>query len=117
MPLEARLEEQRRFEKRHYQRFKLDVEIQVNSRTAGHLTGHSLEISERGMSAILVIEVPVGEVIQLEFKLPNRRMKLLAFVRNRTAFRYGFEFVRPNGAEEALRSACALLPRSDAVDI
>jgi hypothetical protein len=111
------LEDKKRVEKRHYQRFKLDVEIKVNSRTAGRLTGHSMEISEYGMSAILVIEVPVGEVIQLEFKLPTGTAKVLAFVRNRTAFRYGFEFVRPNQAQELIKSACAVLTRSEAVDI
>jgi hypothetical protein len=110
------LEDKKRVEKRHYQRFKLDVEIKVNSRTAGRLTGHSIEISEYGMSAILVIEVPVGEVIQLEFKLPTGTAKALAFVRNRTAFRYGFEFVRPNPAQELIKSACAVLTRSEAVD-
>jgi hypothetical protein len=111
------LEDKRRVEKRHYQRFKLDVEIQVNSRTAGNLSGHSLEISEYGISAILIIEVPVGEVIELEFKLPTGSVKALAFVRNRTAFRYGFEFVRPNRVHEVIRSACAVLPRSEAIDI
>ncbi len=108
---ERRVEDRKRDEKRRYPRFKLDVEVQVNSRTAGHLTGHSLEISECGMSVILIIEVPPGEVVQVEFKLPTGNVKMAAFVRNRTAFRYGFEFVSPNPAQEIIRSSCALLPR------
>jgi hypothetical protein len=107
----------RRTEKRRHPRFKLDVEIKINSRSAGDISGHALGIGEFGMSAILVIEVPVGEVVQLEFKLPTGRVKVLAFVRNKTAFRYGFEFVRPNAAQAVINSGCAVLPRSESPDL
>lgn len=110
------MEEPGHLERRQYPRYKLDIELKVNSRTAGQLSGHSLEISEFGMSVILVIEVPVAEVVQLEFKLANGPVKLLAFVRNRSAFRYGLEFVRPNQAEEAIRAACSVLPRTGGFD-
>ena len=38
-------------------------------------------------------EVPVGEVVRLEFELPLGRVEVLALVRQRSAFRYGFQFV------------------------
>jgi hypothetical protein len=103
-------------QRRRHPRFKLDVEIKINSRAAGDISGHALGIGEFGMSAILVIEVPIGEVVQLEFKLPTGRVKVLAFVRNKTAFRYGFEFVRPNTAQAVINSSCAILPRSASAD-
>jgi hypothetical protein len=39
-------------------RFKIDVEISINSRTCGLLTGHTGDISESGIAAMLRIEVP-----------------------------------------------------------
>jgi hypothetical protein len=51
-------------------RFKLELDITVNSRTCGVLKGRSVDISESGIAAMLPIEAPVGEVVELNFQLP-----------------------------------------------
>ena len=57
------------------------------------LKGHSVDISESGIAAMLTIEAPVGEVVELNFTLPFGPVTIPAMVRQRNAFRYGFEFV------------------------
>lgn len=91
-------------------RFKLQVDIRVYSRTVGLLTGHTDDISESGISAILKLEVPVGELVQLEFALPAGPVAIRALVRHRTAFRYGFQFVEPD-THGHIRVTCERLER------
>ena len=55
---------------RRQPRFKLEVDIGISSRTCGVLKGHTVDISASGISAILRIEVPVKEKVELEFILP-----------------------------------------------
>ena len=57
------------------------------------------------MSAILPIEVPVGETVDLRINLPLGSVDQRAVVRNRNAFRHGFEFAdRENKVAVALRT-------------
>ena len=49
-----------RVDARRQPRFKIEVDITINSKTCGRLTGHSVDISESGISAMLRIEVPPG---------------------------------------------------------
>jgi hypothetical protein len=90
-------------------RFKLEVEIRIISRTCGTLTGYTVDISESGISAMLKIEVPVGEIVELEFSLPSGAVTIPAVVRHRTAFRYGFQFVDSDLAQAAIRPMCLQL--------
>lgn len=84
-------------------RFKLKVDIGVNSRTSGELKGHTVDISESGISAVLKIEVPVGEVVELKFTLPSGAVTIYAIVRQRNAFRYGFQFAETH---PIIQAAC-----------
>ena len=93
-------------DQRRQPRFKLDVPIKVNSRTSGSLKGHTVDISESGISAILALEVPLGEVVELEFTLPFGLVTIYAMVRQRCAFRYGFQFVASNVVNEAIQATC-----------
>ena len=77
---------------RCHPRFELDVEIKIYSRTVGLLLGRTVDISDGGISAMLKIEVPLDEVVQLEFRLPLGFVAVRALVRNKNAFRYGFQF-------------------------
>lgn len=77
-------------------RFKLETDIRVYSRKAGLLKGHTVDICEAGISAVLRLEVAVGELVQLEFELPAGSVVIRAIVRHKTAFRYGFQFVEPD---------------------
>ncbi len=68
--------------------------------------GRTVDISESGISALLRVEVPVGEVVRLEFKLPLGDVDVLALVRQRNAFRYGFQFVDSNTKQDVIARTC-----------
>ena len=95
-------------EVRRHARFPLQVDIGVYCRRTGLLKGHTVDISESGISAILTLEVAVGEVVQLEFTLSTGPVKIRALVRYKTAFRYGFQFVEPD-PDGAIKATCARL--------
>src|SRR5580658_4739411 len=80
-------------EARSHPRFKLAVDISIHSRTVGRLKGYTVDISESGIAAILTLQVPLGEILELDFMLPSGPVIILAMVREWNAFRYGFEFV------------------------
>jgi PilZ domain len=73
------------------------------------LKGHTVDISESGISALLPIEVPVGEVVELTFTLLLGPVTIYAMVRQRNAFRYGFQFMESNFVEEVIRPTCRQL--------
>jgi hypothetical protein len=87
-------------------RFKFEVDISIRSRTCGVLRGRTVDISESGIAAMLTIEVPLREIVELSFTLPDAPAMLCATVRQKNAFRYGFEFVVPNTVSESLRRTC-----------
>jgi hypothetical protein len=91
---------------RRQPRFKLAVAVSISSRTCGLLKGHTVDISESGIAAMLTIEAPVGEVVELNFTLPFGPVTIHAMVRQRNAFRYGFEFVDTSSANESIRRTC-----------
>jgi hypothetical protein len=94
-------------EKRCSPRAKLDVAIKIYSRNIGLLNGRTVDISESGIAAMFKLEVPLNEVVQLEFKLPHGQVAVRALVKQRDAFRYGFQFVEPNSeAQELIRRTC-----------
>ncbi len=95
--------------RRRQSRFKYEVDIKVKSRNVGLLKGHTVDISELGVSAILAIEVPEGEVVELEFATPYGPVKAYATVRQRNAFRYGFQFIEPEAVEHVIRVTCRQL--------
>jgi hypothetical protein len=91
---------------RRHPRFKLEVEIRVYSRNRPVVRGQTVDISESGISAMLRVEVPVGEVVRLEFTLPPGDMEILALVRQRNAFRYGFQFVETSSPQDIIGRTC-----------
>ncbi len=90
-------------------RFRIAVEIRVNSRTCGLQSGQTVDISLSGISALLKIEVPLGEVVELDFTLPFGTVTTYAMVRQRSAFRYGFQFVESITAHHIVRATCRYL--------
>jgi hypothetical protein len=91
---------------RRQPRFKIEVDIKINSRTSGMLKGYTVDISEAGIAAMLRIEVPLGEVVELDFALPCGPVTVQAIGRQRNAFRYGFEFVDSDSVHELIRRTC-----------
>lgn len=96
-------------EARRDSRFKLDVDVKIDSPSMGSVLGRTLDLSDHGLSATLHVELPVGEVVQLNFTLRIRRVAVFATVRKRNAFRHGFQFVEPNPALYLIRENCCLL--------
>ena len=94
-------------------RFRLYVDVMIHSPSLGYVSGKTLEISERGLSATLPRELPVGETVELDPKLRIGPVKVRATVSNRKAFRHGFQFVRPNPALHLIRENCCLLEPID----
>jgi hypothetical protein len=91
---------------RRQPRFKIEVAIKVNSRTRGILRGRTVDLSESGISALLTLEVPVSELVELEFTLPYGAVTIYAMVRQRNAFRYGFQFVDSDLVREVIQPTC-----------
>ncbi len=90
-------------------RFPLVVDITVRSRTRGVLTGYTDDISESGISAMLRIDVPLSEIVELNFTLPIGQVKVHAIVRQRDCFRYGFQFLESAAVQEIIRNTCRQL--------
>lgn len=75
---------------------RLKWEAEVTIRSKGELLpGRTLDISESGLSAILPVEMQVGEIAELSLKVPMAMETSRAVVRNRNVFRHGFEFLQP----------------------
>jgi PilZ domain len=95
-----------RVDLRHQPRFKMEADIRIRSRACGALKGRTVDISESGIAAMLPIETPVNEIVELSFTLRSEPMTILAIVRQRNAFRYGFEFVDSASLHGIIRRAC-----------
>jgi hypothetical protein len=93
-------------EARRHPRFKLEVNIRIYARNTPVVRGHTVDISESGISAMLTLEVPIGEVVRLEFSLPLGDVQVHALVRQRNAFRYGFQFVESSSAQDIIGRTC-----------
>jgi hypothetical protein len=93
-------------EARCHPRFAIAVDITINSPTCGALKGHSVDLSESGIAAMLSIEAPLGENVDLSFTLPSGPVTIHAVVREKNAFRYGFEFVDSDSMHELIRRIC-----------
>lgn len=96
-------------EARRHPRFKLESEIRVYPRNSAVVRGHTVDISESGISAMLRTEIPVGEVVRLEFALPLGEIEVFALVRQRNAFRFGFQFVDSGANQDILERTCRQL--------
>jgi hypothetical protein len=68
-----------------------------------------VDISENGVSAMLLTELTVGEVVRLEFTLPAGEVEVHALVRHRNAFRYGLQFVESGATNDVIRRTCSEL--------
>jgi c-di-GMP-binding flagellar brake protein YcgR len=100
---------------RRFPRYGLKVEIRVYPRHAPVVRGETVDISASGISAMLREEVPLGELVRLEFSVSSGDVEVHAMVRQRNAFRYGFQFVEDNSAQELIRRTCRELALEQAI--
>jgi len=106
-------------EARRHPRYKLEIEILVYPRNSAVLRGNTVDISESGISAMLRDEVRLDEVVRLEFELPLGTVEVHALARQRSAFRYGFQFVGSAASGDRISQTCrqlALLAAPDQPD-
>ncbi|MFY9741070.1 MAG: PilZ domain-containing protein [Candidatus Sulfotelmatobacter sp.] len=96
-------------DRRYQPRFKIEVEITIHSRTCGVIKGHTVDLSESGISALLPLELPLDELVELDFTLPFGPVMIYAVVRQRSAFRYGFRFAESNFIKEIVHPTCRVL--------
>lgn len=87
-------------------RFKLEINVMINSQMCGMLRGRSVDIRESGIAAMLTIEAPLDEIVELGITLPGGHLTIRAMIRQRNAFRYGFEFVDSHSERELIRRTC-----------
>ena len=96
-------------EARRHPRYKIEVGVRIYPRNAQVVRGHSVDLSESGVSVMLRDEVRIGEVVRLEFTIPTGEVIIHALVRQRNAFRFGFEFLEAISQMEIIQRACRQL--------
>jgi c-di-GMP-binding flagellar brake protein YcgR len=96
-------------EERQQPRFEIAIPIRIYPRGSAVIRGYTVDISESGISAMLRDEVRLGELVRLEFALPDADVELVGVVRQRNAFRYGFQFIEAGAAQNAIRRTCRQL--------
>jgi hypothetical protein len=102
---------------RRQPRFRVEVAIRIYPRNSQVIRGHTVDLSESGVSAMLEDEVPVGELVRVEFTLDFGAVELHAIVRQRTAFRYGFQFLELGECADVIRRSCGDLALRKAPEI
>ncbi|MCI0352898.1 MAG: PilZ domain-containing protein [Acidobacteriales bacterium] len=85
-------------ERRVFQRVPIDLRVTWVSgegTTVRGAVGRACDISQGGISVFLPKTLTIGEVSELQFKLPtcHEPMRVRVILRTRDSFRYGFEFI------------------------
>ena len=96
--LEKALQAKQRGWKRRYERYRTDFPVNATVlRESGYqdLAGRCGDIGHGGMGAVFNAECVKGEVISLEFRLPNvtEVLNVRSIVRYRKGFLHGLEFL------------------------
>jgi len=90
----------------------IDLRLVVKDKTAT-LHGRSKNLGEGGMGATIAGDIPLGELVEVQFQVPLAAEPLVirAEVRYRQGFQYGFKFLDPTEAQlELIRTAVRNLP-------
>jgi hypothetical protein len=102
---------------RRHPRFKFEVDVRIYPRGSAVVRGHTVDLSESGISAMLKVEVPLGELVRLEFTLSDTPVEVHALVRQRNAFRYGFQFVDLGPARDAIVRTCRQMEMEESLRV
>jgi len=94
-------------------RAKINMHVKVWRRIKGEkklVPGYSRNISQDGIAIFIPAHIPVGEKLELLFKLPgfSTEVTLHAVVRGVNKFQYGMEFTSLDGAMKRLLAAAAV---------
>jgi hypothetical protein len=85
---------------RGHPRLSLGMNVTIFCLGHGVIKGRISDISESGFAAVLPMELPLGKMVTTEIHLPFGTKAAEAIVRNRDAFRHGFEFLGTDLSEE-----------------
>ena len=105
--------------RRRYSRHRADFLLKATSLNEGgynEIRGRCADIGRGGMGTVLTAEVQAGEVVSLDFALPNSNepFAVRAIVRYRRGFVHGLEFLGLSSTQEATISAfCTNLEEVD----
>lgn len=91
---------------RRHPRFTFQTGIRVYARDCEVVRGETVDLSQSGVAAMMRVEVPLGEVVRLEFSVPSGDVEIHAVVRQRNAFRYGFQFLESSSAQDLIGRTC-----------
>jgi hypothetical protein len=83
---------------RRYARYRTELPVIVKVLGEGGYTrihGRCFEIAEAGLGAVITSELVAGEMVTLEFSIPDipQPFVMRAVVRHRMGFLHGFEFI------------------------
>lgn len=83
---------------RRHPRYDFEVDLAATALAVEHsetTRGCSLNINEAGLAGLFATEWEVGTSVNLQFSVPfaSAPVRVRAVVRNRTSYRYGFEFI------------------------
>jgi PilZ domain len=83
---------------RHYARYRTELPVIVKIlEKHGYMRihGRCFELAQAGMGAVITSELAPGEMVTLEFSIPDvaQGFVIRAVVRHRMGFLHGFEFV------------------------
>jgi hypothetical protein len=70
-------------------------------------------VSETGVAAIVLLELIVGQSVELDFQLPSGPISVQAVIKNKRAFRYGFEVLPEEHERETIKRGCRALSFGD----
>ena len=96
---------------RAFPRFLLDIRVVIKAKETLH--GRTKDLGEGGLGATIPGNIELGEIVEVEFQLPetSETLRLKAEVRYRHGFQYGFRFLHPlDQQKELIRRATTDLP-------
>lgn len=104
---------------RRYPRYRCEFAVVMTLLSGNQyqkLDAHCKDLSEAGIGVLLASEVPIGEVVSLNFCLPGltEAWDVRAVLRHRRGFHYGFEYLSLAQERSAfLKKYVEGLPRAD----
>jgi PilZ domain len=112
--MDQRHQPERTLNGRRYQRYELETELRAALLGVEHreMRGRSLNINEGGIAGIFVAGWDVGTSVNLQFSVPiaTTPVRVKGIVRNRSGYRYGFEFANLTAEErETINRTCKTL--------
>jgi hypothetical protein len=103
---------------RHYARYRTELPVIVKVLGKDgymRIHGRCFELAEAGLGAVITSELNSGEMVTLEFAIPElpHAFVIRAVVRHRMGFLHGFEFISPTAEQVAhIKTLCRTLQPS-----